>query len=126
MSKALTVGTILVVAAAVAGSVFAGYKLLEDPEEPLRDEQTLAAAMPSASTPGDECDPNYTEPRDKHRIAGTVAGAVVGGAVGNDVGDSDVTTAAGAAAGAFAGHEIQKSLQEKRADRAAAEAGCAE
>jgi uncharacterized protein YcfJ len=121
MNKALTVGTILVVAAAVAGSVFAGYKLLEQ-DELLRDEQTLAEATPSASTPVDECDPNYTEPRDKHRIAGTVAGAVVGGAVGNDVGDSDVTTAAGAAAGAFAGHEIQKNLQENKA----AEAGCAE
>jgi uncharacterized protein YcfJ len=126
MNKALTVGSILVIAAAVAGSVFAGYKLLEE-DGPLLDEQTtLAAAMPSASTPVDECDPTYTEPRDKHRIAGTVAGAVVGGAVGNDVGDSDVTTAAGAAAGAFAGHEIQKSLQEKRADRASAEAGCTE
>jgi uncharacterized protein YcfJ len=126
MNKALTVGSILVVAVAVAGSVFAGYKLLEQ-DEPLHHEQTtLAAAMPSTSTRVDECDPNYTEPRDKHRIAGTVTGAVVGGAVGNDVGDSDLTTAAGAAAGAFAGHEIQKSLQEKRADRASAEAGCAE
>jgi uncharacterized protein YcfJ len=125
MSKTLTAGTILVVAAAVAGSVFAGYMLLE-PDEPLRDEQTLAAATPYDSTPVDECNPSDTEPRDKHRIAGTVTGAVVGGAVGNDVGDSDITTAAGAAAGAFAGHEIQKSLQEKRADRAAAEAGCAE
>jgi uncharacterized protein YcfJ len=121
MSKTLTVGSSLVVAAAVAGSVFAGYKLLEE-DEPLRDEQTLAAAAPSASASTDECDPNYTEPRDTHRIAGTVAGAVIGGAVGNDVGDSDVTTAAGAAAGAFAGHEIQKNLQENRADRA----GCAE
>jgi uncharacterized protein YcfJ len=124
MSKALTVGTILVVTAAVAGSVFAGYKLLEE-DESVSAEQTLAAAMPSASS-ADECDSSYTEPRDKHRIAGTVAGAVIGGAVGNDVGDSDVTTAAGAAAGAFAGHEIQKNLQENKADRAAAEAGCAE
>jgi uncharacterized protein YcfJ len=121
MSKALTVGTILVVAAAVAGSVFAGYKLLEE-DESVYAEQTLAAAMPSSA---DECDSSYTEPRDKHRIAGTVAGVVIGGAVGNDVGDSDVTTAAGAAAGAFAGHEIQKNLQENKADRAA-KAGCAE
>jgi uncharacterized protein YcfJ len=126
MNKALTVGSILVVAVAVAGSVFAGYKLLEQ-NGPLHDEQTtLAAALPSTSTRANECDPNYAEPRDKHRIAGTVAGAVVGGAVGNDVGDSDVTTAAVAAAGAFAGHEIQKSLQEKRADKAAAKAGCPE
>jgi uncharacterized protein YcfJ len=128
MNKALTVGTVLVVAVAVAASVFAGYQLLQNDEQ-AQDQQTLAAAIPSASTttpsastPVDECDPNYTDPRDKHRIAGTVAGAVVGGAVGNDVGDSDVTTAAGAAAGAFAGHEIQKNLQENKA----AKAGCAE
>ena len=124
MNKAITVGTVLVVAAAIAGSVFAGYKLLQDDQ--LQDEEPLAVATPSASTPVAECDGNYAEPRDKHRIAGTAVGALVGGAVGNDIGDSDVTTAAGAAAGAFAGHEIQKSLQERKADKAAAESGCAE
>lgn len=122
MNKSLLVGTVLGVTAAVAGSLFAGYKLLGQGETP-QDEQTLAAAAPyAAATPVDECDPSYTEPRDEHRIAGTVIGAVVGGAVGNDVGDSDVTTAAGAAAGAFAGHEIQKNMQENKA----AEAGCTE
>jgi uncharacterized protein YcfJ len=124
MSKSLLVGTVLVVTAAVAGSLFAGYQLLQEDEQP-QDEQKLAATAaytPYDPTPVDECDPSYTEPRDEHRIAGTVVGALVGGAVGNDVGDSDVTTAAGAAAGAFAGHEIQKNMQENRA----AEAGCAE
>jgi uncharacterized protein YcfJ len=118
MSKSLLVGTIVGVTVAVAGSVFAGYKLLQQ-DEVLPNEQTPALAV---ATPIDECDPSYTEPRDEHRIAGTVAGAIIGGAVGNDVGDSDVTTAAGAAAGAFAGHEIQKNLQENRA----AKAGCVE
>jgi uncharacterized protein YcfJ len=95
MNKSLLVGTIVGVTAALAGSVFAGYKLLQQDE--VLPEQTPALAV---ATPVDECDPNYTEPRDEHRIAGTVAGAIIGGAVGNDVGDSDVTTAAGAAAGA--------------------------
>jgi uncharacterized protein YcfJ len=121
MNKSLLVGTIVGVTAAVAGSLFAGYKLLEQNGQP-QDEQTLAAITAPDSAPVDDCDPNYTEPGDEHRVAGTVIGAVVGGAVGNDVGDSDVTTAAGAAAGAFAGHEIQKNLQENRA----AEAGCAQ
>ena len=114
MNKSMLVGTILGIAVATTGGVVAGYKLLQS-DEPQ--EQSLAVI--EHGTVSELCDPTATEPRDKHRIAGTAIGAVVGGAVGNDIGDSDVTTAAGAAAGAFAGHEIQKRLQENEANRAA-------
>ena len=111
MNKSILVGTILGVAVATAGGVFAGYKYLQS------DEQAKAepvAALSYEPTTLEDC-VQSVEPRDEHRIAGTAIGAVVGGAVGHDVGDSDVTTAAGAAAGAFAGHEIQKHLQEQNA-----------
>lgn len=112
MNRSMLVGTVLGIAVATTGGVVAGYKLLQS-DEP---EQSVAAIEDgSISEPLAGCDP-AAEPRDKHRIAGTAIGAVVGGAVGNDVGDSDVTTAAGAAAGAYAGHEIQKRLQENKAN----------
>ena len=109
MNRSMLVGTILGIAVATTGGVVAGYKMLQS-DEP--EEQSLAA-IDDRSIP-EPC--VATEPNDKHRIAGTAIGAIVGGAVGNDVGDSDVTTAAGAAAGAYAGHEIQKRLQENRAN----------
>lgn len=106
MNKSLLIGTVLGVAVATAGGVFAGYKMLND-EEPT---VTVVHTEPQAAAP--ECVP--ADPRDEHRIAGTVVGALVGGAVGRDVGDRDVTTAAGAAAGAYAGNQIQKKFQENR------------
>lgn len=108
MNKSLLIGTVLGVAVATAGGVFAGYKLLR------ADEAGPAAVIHVAPTePAQpECVPN--QPRDKNRIAGTVVGALVGGAVGKDVGDRDITTAVGAAAGAYAGNQIQKKVQENR------------
>jgi uncharacterized protein YcfJ len=120
MNKSMLVGTILGVAVATAGGVFAGYKMLQSDEA---EGQTVALSAGPLAEPVVDCPPGM-EPRDKHRIAGTAIGAIVGGAVGNDVGDSDVTTAAGAAAGAFAGHEIQKRLQEQKQADAATAAGC--
>jgi len=107
MNKQLLIGTVLGVAVATAGGVFAGYKILR------ADEAGPPAAQAAAVEPvRPECVPN--QPRDKNRIAGTVVGALVGGAVGKDVGNRDITTAVGAAAGAYAGNQIQKKVQDNR------------
>lgn len=106
MNKSLLMGTMLGVAAATAGGVFAGYKLIRADEATPSPAVQVAAAEPAQP----ECVPN--EPRDRRRIAGTVVGALVGGAVGKDVGHRDITTAAGAAAGAYAGNQVQKKIQD--------------
>jgi uncharacterized protein YcfJ len=106
MNRSLIIGCVLGAAAATVGGVFAGYSMLQE------DEKGTVVAQAETPTPEPVCIPE--EPRDKHRVAGTVVGAVVGGAVGNDVGDRDITTAAGAAAGAIAGNVIQKEIQENR------------
>jgi uncharacterized protein YcfJ len=108
MNKSLLIGTMLGVAMATAGGVFAGYKLLRADEAPPAPAVHVAAAGPAQP----ECVPN--EPRDKKRIAGTVVGALVGGAVGKDVGQRKITTAAGAAAGAYVGNQVEKKVQENR------------
>ena len=109
MNKSLLIGTVLGVAGATAGGVFAGYKLLRaDEAKPAAQQVHVASAEPAEP----QCVPQ--EPRDKNRIAGTVVGALVGGAVGKDVGNRDITTAVGAAAGAYAGNQIQKKVQENR------------
>ena len=107
MNRSVLSGVFIGAGIAIAGGLFAGYKILDEPEEPV----VVAQAPESA----DDCVPE--EVRDKNRIAGTAIGAVVGGAVGRDVGDRDITTAAGAAAGALAGREIQEEIQENRAEK---------
>lgn len=79
--------------------------------------QTVARPAPVPAAPQEECyeETVASEPRDKHRIAGTAIGALVGGAVAKDVGDRDLTTAVGAAVGAFAGRKIQGEIQERKA-----------
>jgi uncharacterized protein YcfJ len=111
MNKSMLIGTVLGVAVATAGGVFAGYKMLQD------DEPSVAVQPRRSRVRLTECTPSAEEPRDEHRIAGTVVGALVGGAVGKDVGDRDITTAAGAAAGALAGNQIQKKIQENRTEQ---------
>jgi uncharacterized protein YcfJ len=108
MNKSVLSATLIGAGIAIAGGLYAGYKII-GPGEPA-----VVAQAPVESTDV-EC--VNGEPRDKHRIAGTAIGAVVGGAVGRDVGDRDITTAAGAAAGALAGREIQEEIQENRAEK---------
>jgi uncharacterized protein YcfJ len=112
MNKSILSGAIVGAAVATAGGVLAGYKMLQDDEQPV--------VAQTAPVPVEECEPNPDEPGDKNRIAGTAIGALVGGAVGRDLGDRDITTAAGAAAGALAGNQIQKKVQENKAS----ESGC--
>ena len=80
----------------------------------------VAAAPAAAKAPTQRCwDEEVThtaEPKDEHRIAGTVIGGVVGAAVGNQFGGGKgktLATVAGAAGGAYAGNRVQKSVQEK-------------
>ncbi len=69
-------------------------------------------------TPRQECRDELVtyqrQPKDEHKITGTVIGAVVGGVVGNQVGGGSgkkLATVAGAAAGGYAGNRIQGQMQ---------------
>lgn len=108
MNKSVLSGVLIGAGIAVAGGLYAGYRIMES------EETTVVAQAPVENV---DCVPEEGEVRDEHRIAGTAIGAVVGGAVGRDVGDRDITTAAGAAAGALAGNQIQKEIQENRAEK---------
>jgi uncharacterized protein YcfJ len=110
MNKPMLTGVVLGVAVATAGGVLAGYKLLHDDSPPPT---TAAAVYTERCT--EETVTTPADPKDQHRIAGTVIGGLIGGAVGKDVGDRDITTAAGAAAGAIAGNQIQKKIQDRNA-----------
>jgi uncharacterized protein YcfJ len=108
MERSVLSGVLIGAGIAIAGGLYAGYRIME-PEQPA-----VVAQAPAENADVD-CVPE--EPRDEHRIAGTAIGAVVGGAVGRDVGDRDITTAAGAAAGALAGRKIQEEIQENQAEK---------
>jgi uncharacterized protein YcfJ len=82
-------------------------------------EGQVAQAPVPAKEPAQHCwDEEVThtaEPKDEHRIAGTVIGGVVGAAVGNQFGGGKgktLATVAGAAGGAYAGNRAQKAVQE--------------
>jgi uncharacterized protein YcfJ len=104
MNKSVLIGTVLGIGIATAAAGFAGYR--------MRDSGFGSAAATVACK--DVQVETQADPKDDHRIAGTVIGALVGGAVGKDVGDRSITTAAGAAIGALAGNQAQKKLQEGR------------
>jgi uncharacterized protein YcfJ len=117
MNKSLLTGVVLGVAVASAGGVFAGYKMLSEPE--YAKVVNVDPIMETVRTPREVCrDVEVTQTReakDQHKIAGTVIGAVVGGVLGNQVGSGSgrkVATAAGAAAGGYAGNRIQGNMQK--------------
>lgn len=105
MNKSMLIGAVFGVAAATAVAGVAGYSMLRksDGDSVVAHQNCYEVAVK-----------NGVEPKDEHRIAGTVIGALVGGAVGKDVGDRDITTVAGAAVGAIAGNQAQKKLQDNR------------
>ena len=117
MNKSLLTGVVLGVAVASAGGVFAGYKMLSEPQfATVVDVQPI---MKTVSAPREVCrDVELThtrEVKDQHKIAGTAIGAVVGGVLGSQVGSGGgrkVATAAGAAAGGYAGNRIQDKIQK--------------
>ena len=90
--------------------------------KPAKKTKATTATAPvaaAAQAPREECwDEVVThteEPKDEHRIAGTVIGGVVGAAVGSQFGGGSgktLATVAGAAGGAYAGNRAQKAVQE--------------
>ena len=105
MNKSMLVGTVFGITVATAGAAIAGYKMLG------KNAGGSSVAQQNCYSVDVE---NAIEPKDEHRIAGSVVGGLIGGAVGKDVGDRNVTTAAGAAVGAIVGNQAQKKLQENR------------
>jgi uncharacterized protein YcfJ len=105
MKKSALIGTVFGIAIATAGAGIAGYSMIDD---------SASSAMAATEECYETQVERAVEPKDEHRIAGTVIGALVGGAVGKDVGDRDITTAAGAAVGAIAGNQAQRKIQEGR------------
>ena len=103
MNKSALVGTVFGITIATAAAGIAGYSMLDDGASPSTAATCYEAQVEQAA-----------DPKDEHRIAGTVIGALVGGAVGKDVGDRDITTAAGAAVGAIAGNQAQEKFQDGR------------
>jgi uncharacterized protein YcfJ len=118
MNKSLLAGAVLGAAVVTAGGAFAGYKLL-DREPDFAEVLDVQPVMETVKTPREVChDVTVThtqQPKDQHKVAGTVIGAVVGGVLGNQVGGGDgrkLATVAGAAAGGYAGNRIQNKMQQ--------------
>jgi uncharacterized protein YcfJ len=105
MSKSMLIGTVFGITIATAGGAIAGYQIMNKNDAGSRVAQQNCYSVNVE---------NAVEPKDGHRIAGSVVGGLLGGAVGKDVGDRNVTTAAGAAVGAIVGNQVQKKLQENR------------
>lgn len=118
MNRSLIVGAVLGGAIVTAGGAFAGYKLLDRGPQfaDVLDVQPITEAV---KTPREVCQQvavtHQQQPRDQHKVAGTVIGAVVGGVLGNQVGSGSgrkLATVAGAAAGGYAGNRIQDRMQQ--------------
>ncbi|MGC3981630.1 MAG: glycine zipper 2TM domain-containing protein [Steroidobacteraceae bacterium] len=117
MNKSMLIGVVAGAVIVTAGGAFAGYKSWENDHYA----EVLSADLvtKSVKTPRQEChDETVThqqQPKDEHRVAGTVIGAVVGGVLGNQVGGGNgkkVATVAGAAAGGYAGNQVQERMQK--------------
>jgi uncharacterized protein YcfJ len=118
MNKSLLTGVVLGVAVATAGGAVAGYQLFER-EPSFADVLQVQPIIETVKTPKEVCQDvavtHARQPKDQHKVAGTVLGAVVGGVLGNQVGGGDgrkLATAAGAAAGGYAGNRIQNKMQQ--------------
>ena len=106
MNKSVLIGTVLGVALATAGGVWAGYELLDE-----QDGQATGSTLECF----DEVVTETQDPKDPNRIAGKVIGGLVGGTIVGKVAtgeDDEIAAAAGAAGGAYAGDRIQKKMQE--------------
>jgi uncharacterized protein YcfJ len=117
MNKSLLTGLVAGAAVATAGGVFAGYKMMSEPE--FAQVVAVQPIMETVKTPRQVCQDvavtHTREAKDKKKIAGTAIGAVVGGVLGSQIGGGDgrkVATVAGAAAGGYAGNRIQDRMQQ--------------
>lgn len=117
MNKSMIVGVVTGAVLVTAGGAFAGYKTWE--KSHYAEVVSAELVTKRIKSPRKEChDETVTQqqqPKDEHRIAGTVIGAVVGGVLGNQVGGGNgkkLATAAGAAAGGYAGNQVQGRMQK--------------
>lgn len=116
MNRSMIVGLAVGAVAVAAGAGIAGYTV-----SAKGDHEVVAAnhATSAIRTTHEECrDEQVTrtkEPKDEHRIAGSVVGAVVGGIVGNQFGGGKgqgAATAVGVVGGGYAGNQIQERMQK--------------
>lgn len=118
MNKSMLVGSVLGAAVVTAGGAFAGFQLLD--REPafaeVLDVQPMTETVKTSREACHDVEVTHTQqPKDQHKVTGTVIGAVVGGVLGNQVGSGrgrKVATAAGAAAGGYAGNRVQDKMQQ--------------
>jgi uncharacterized protein YcfJ len=114
----MVIGAVLGAAVVTAGGAFAGYKLLDRGPD-FAEVIAVEPVMETVRTPREVCQDvavtHTRQPKDQHRVTGTVIGAVVGGVLGSQVGSGDgrkLATAAGAAAGGYAGNRVQGRMQQ--------------
>lgn len=117
MNRSMIIGAIAGAAIVTAGGAFAGYKTWERQHsaEVINAELVTKQIKKPRQECHDEVVTRQQQPKDQHRVAGTVIGAVVGGVVGNQFGGGDgkkVATVAGAAAGGYAGNQVQDRMQK--------------
>lgn len=118
MNKSMLVGLVSGVVVATAGGSYAGYKAWDEHQryaEVLDTKPITKHIKTPRESCHDEAVAHQQQPKDEHRIAGTVIGAVVGGVVGNQFGGGNgkkLATVAGAAAGGYAGNQVQDRVQK--------------
>lgn len=117
MNKSMMIGAIAGAAIVTAGGAFAGYKTWQ--QQHYADVVSAELVTKKIKTPRQECHAEEVtrqqQPKDEHRVAGTLIGAVVGGVVGNQFGGGNgkkLATVAGAAAGGYAGNQVQDRMQK--------------
>lgn len=117
MNNSLLVGVVAGAVLVTAGGAFAGYKTWQS--QHYAEVISAEPVTERVKTPRQDCHAetvaHQTQPKDEHRVAGTVIGAVVGGVLGNQVGGGSgkkLATVAGAAAGGYAGNRVQDRMQK--------------
>ncbi len=117
MNRSMIIGAIAGAAVVTAGGAFAGYKSWQGNHYA----QVVNAELVTKQIkkPRQECHEEVVthqqQPKDEHRVAGTLIGAVVGGVLGNQVGGGNgkkIATVVGAGAGGYAGNQVQDRMQK--------------
>ena len=117
MNKSVMLGALAGAAIVTAGGAFAGYKTWQGQHS--AEVVSTELVTKQIRKPRQECHAEQVtrqqQPKDEHRVAGTLVGAVLGGVVGNQFGGGNgkkVATVAGAAAGGYAGNQVQDRMQK--------------
>jgi uncharacterized protein YcfJ len=117
MNKSMITGAVAGAVIVTAGAAFAGYKTWE--QQHYANVVSAELVTKQIKKPRQECHAETVtrqqQPKDEHRVAGTLIGAAVGGVLGNQVGGGNgkkLATVAGAAAGGYAGNQVQDRMQK--------------